>query len=1135
MHRTLAVFTLLVLFTGGIWAQSAVRGERYALLLADPPLASAVKQRAELRTAAATQRQASLAARHETLKRTLRQREIPVTGEVYTLANAIFVRATEQQARELRRLPGVSGVVRLRKAKLNLERAKATAQVNTTWGSLGGINGAGDNVKIAILDTGIDNTHPAFATSPLPMPSGFPKVNDQSDLSFTNNKVIVARSYVRMLADDGIEGGDPSSDQQIQMTRPDDYSARDRNGHGTAMAMIAAGHQVNSPQGQIAGVAPGAWVGSYKVFGSPRVNDFAFEEVIVKALDDAFVDGMEMAVLSLGMPAEWGPEDDVECGNDPGVPCDLLASAAGLAMQDGMLVIAAAGNAGDSGGRVPTFASIESPATHPDVLAVGALINSQEWFQSLDVPGGPNGSIGPGSYRLAMSSFFRPAAPLGLNLVDVRRTGNNGLACVALPAGSLNGALAFIARGQGECTFATKAANARLAGAMGVVFYRTDGSNEVFRPGGLQSTPIPAGLIGTSDGAALLAFLDARPGQSVGTAPATLNPTLRASNVNKDVNNDGTVDGVITRFSSRGPNIGFPLIKPEITAVGENIYTATQSFDPNSPLFDASGYTVVSGTSFSAPLVAGVAALVWDSQALPFFDADRVKSAIVNAGEDLNNFDRNIENGNIEAAYNIAMGGGEVQARWAIDSVVTMVPQTLDFGEVTTGDLAQGISRTITIRNDFTTTLRLTFERDPYAPSVDQASPVQWTLPGPIDLPAGQSRQVTFRLTGSVPNTLDFYDGVILVRGSGDSANNIPDVKIPYLYIAGDVAPCNIIPLGGDGGTGIANEDLAFPLSVKVTDCRGLPIRDVPITWTPVRGGATFLRDTGVSDDYGIVEGSFRLGSQAGDQVIEASYPNAGGVKATFLLRALADPVVNQGGIVEGAGFVSNRAVAPGSLISVFGVNLGTGILGADRLPLPIALGDVNVSLDSRDRQVSLPGSLLFVSPQQINLQVPWEFAGKPSAVLKVNLGAISTQVREVAVNAHSPGLFQYTEASTGRRLIAAEIFRNGQRIGLHRSTLPVRAGDVLELYANGLGPIAGGNPPTGVATPADRLYTTATAPQVLINGTPVPVEFSGLAAGFVGLYQVNIAIPAGIPAGERDIVIRIGGVDSGTAKILVE
>lgn len=1130
MLKRFVIALVLVVAVGGLFAEGVVRKERYAVLMTDPPVARTAKTRAALKSADSLARHSRMSATHDTVKRAIRDRGIGITGETFLLSNAIFVTASREEARTLRNLPGVGGVVLMPKIYRKLERAKQTAQVNTTWPFLGGMDGAGDGVKIAIIDTGIDISHPAFSNSPLPTPSGFPRFTP-NDEGFTNNKVIVARSYVPQLADDGIQGGNPSSDARIQLTRPDDFSARDRVGHGTAMAMIAAGQQVDTPHGPIAGVAPGAWLGSYKVFGSPRVNDGTFADVILLALEDAFNDGMDIVALSLGIPAMWGPTDDVECGNSRGIPCDPFADAAGLAANSGMLVVVAAGNSGDSAGRTPSFATIESPGTHPDVLTVGALINSYEWFRSLDVPSGPNGSVGPGSFELAIGTTPVPGGPISGTLRDVRITGDNGNACAPLSAGSLSGTIAFIARGAGECTFAVKTANAQAAGASAVIFYRNDGSNAVFAPGGLQYSAIPAGLIGSSDGSALLAFL----GSHGGNAFATINPTVRNRDVNKDVNNDGTIDGVLSSFSSRGPNIGFPLIKPEITAVGENIYTATQRFDPNSDMFDATGFTTVDGTSFSVPLVVGVAALVLDTQALPFFDSERVKSALVNAAEDLNTFDRNIENGNLEPAYNIAMGGGEVQARWAIDSVVTMSPQTLDFGEVTPGDLAQGISRTIRVRNDFTTTLRLRFIREAYSPAVDGNSPVVWSMPGQIDVPAGQFRDVTFTLSGNVPSVLDLYDGVILVEGSGDSANNIPDVKIPYLYIFGDFAPCNIIPLRGNGMMGIVNEDAPADLSVKVTDCRGLPISGVPITWTVTQGGATFLGDSGETDGYGIVEAGFRLGPEVGVQRIRATYPDPGGIQADFAVSALADPVVNSGGIVEGAGFVAGQPVAPGSFVSIFGVNLSPALLNAGTVPLPIALGDVSVSIDTRDRTVSVPGSLIFISPEQVNLQLPWELAGKGSAVIKVNIGDVSTAVREVPMASHSPGLFQYNEDGTGLRLLAAEIFRNDARIGLHGSNLPARSGDVLELFANGLGPLAEGNPATGAASPTDPPSHTQTVPEVTINGVPASVQFSGLAPGFVALYQVNVAVPNGVPAGLHDVVIRMGGVSSGAGKLLVE
>lgn len=1141
LKRFALVIVFLTISCGG-FAEGVVRGSRYAVLLADAPVAKVAKGRAGLKTAAVQAHQARVGAAHDQLKARIRERGIPITGEARMLTNAIFVAATREQAQALRGMPGVAGVVELPYIRRKLQKAKESARVENAWPILGGRDNAGDGVRVAIVDTGIDVGHPAFQNSPLPMPAGFPRTRFSSDAPFTNNKVIVARSYVRELADDGINGGDPSSNEQLQLTRPDDYSARDRVGHGTAMAMIVAGQQVNGPNGTISGVAPGAYLGNYKVFGSPQVNDGTFADVVILALEDAFNDGMDIAVLSIGAPAVWGPLDDTACGNSAGVACDALADAAGTAAENGMLVVVSAGNAGDSTGRNPGFATMESPATHPEVLSVGAVQNRHEFFRSLEVTNGPGGSIGAGSYKAALGGPVVPAAPVSAPLRDVRKTGNDGLACVALPGGSMNGSIAFIARGSGECTFATKLQNARTAGAVGVVFYRTDGSNELFGPGGLGFAEIPAMLIGSTDGNALRTFLD---GQA-NPPNARMNPAFIERQTTQDLNGDNNLDSVITTFSSRGPNIGFPLIKPEVVAVGENMYTATQRFDANSDMYDPSGYTVVDGTSFSAPLVAGIAALVWDgSGGFPNYDSDDVKSAIVNSARETfianNNanptiFDRNINSGNLEQAYTVAMGGGEAHARWAIDSVVTMSPQTLDFGEPTSTSLSAGITRTIRIRNKFNTALQIGFRRFAYDPGLDQSSPVTWTLPASVNIPAGGSANVDFRIAGSVPSTKEFYDGIIELTNTGDPGNNIPNVKIPYLYIAGNTSPCNIMPLTGNGRTGIVNEDGPSRFTVKVTDCRGLPIDGVPITWTVRSGGGSITGSTtnGATDDYGIGEFSYRMGPTAGTQTFVARYDNSG-IEAEFNVRAIQDPVVSQGGIVEGAGFKAGGPIAPGSFVSIFGNNISTGTRNVGTLPLPIALGEVSVSIDTRDRTVSEPARMVFVSPGQINVFVPWELAGKQNAVFKVNIGDISTQVRDVAVNTYSPGLFQYIEGGTNKQLLAMEIFRNNQRLGLHGSNRRARSGDVLEMYANGLGPLAGGNPPTGTASPSNPPLLTAVQPTVTINGINAPVQFSGLAPGFVGLYQVNVQVPNGLTSGEYNVVIRIGGVDSTAGKILIE
>src|SRR5207244_3131776 len=148
--------------------------------------------------------------------------------------------------------------------------------------------------RIGIIDSGIDQTHAGFQDSSLKAPSGFPK----GDSSYTNSKVIVARSYIPLLMD-----SDPT------FSTPDDLSPRDRMGHGTAIAMIAAGVQNTGPLGVIQGVAPKAFLGNYKIFGSPGLNEVTFDSVVGAAIDDAIADGMDVVTLSIneGDVAQFGP------------------------------------------------------------------------------------------------------------------------------------------------------------------------------------------------------------------------------------------------------------------------------------------------------------------------------------------------------------------------------------------------------------------------------------------------------------------------------------------------------------------------------------------------------------------------------------------------------------------------------------------------------------------------------------------------------------------------------------------------------------------------------------------------------------------------------------------------------------
>ncbi len=299
--------------------------------------------------------------------------------------------------------------------------------------------------------------------------------------------MIVARSYVRQIAP-GSNPSNPAAD-----SRPDDFSPRDRDGHGTAVASAAAAYPAATTSaatgGDIAtitGIAPRAFLGSYKVSGSPNVNDNPPESVIILAINDAVKDGMDVVNISLGFPALYGPLDTgAACGQPAGTPCDPLATAFENAVKAGVVVVAAAGNSGADGLEYPTFNTISSPGDAPDVITVGASSNSHYFDQSLSVAGGP------ASLQNLLTGYGDnyPVAPLGgasASIIDVSTLGNDGLACSALPAGSLDGAFALILRG--TCNFSVKEGNALGAGAVGIIFYN-DSSHG-------SSLPIPSGMTG---------------------------------------------------------------------------------------------------------------------------------------------------------------------------------------------------------------------------------------------------------------------------------------------------------------------------------------------------------------------------------------------------------------------------------------------------------------------------------------------------------------------------------------------------------------------------------------------------------------------------------------------------------------
>ena len=1082
LYKRYALLILVIAATPALFGQNATN--RYALILEDPPVSQRFRTREATESAAGTSYRQQIEANQRRLREELASRNITVTGSVTLLSNAIFVAAPKERAAELKSLPGVKGVVPLRRYHLNLNRATQLLNGPAAWSALGGTQGAGAGMKIAIIDTGIDQTHPAFQDRSLTMPAGYPMCNVSDCASFTNNKVIVARSYIRQLAA-GSDSNNPSAD-----SRPDDYSPRDRSGHGTATASCAAAFSNTGPSGlTFNGMAPKAYLGNYKIFGSPEVNDGATDDVIIMALEDALQDHMDVASLSLGGAAFTGPLDTgALCGNSPGVPCDLIPPVIESAVQAGMVVVIAAGNEGDTGFSIPTLGTISSPGDTPSGIAVGATTNSHFLTEGVEVPG--DGA--PSNLKLLMGSFGNGNNPIGAvaaPLVDVTQLGDNGLACSALPAGSLKGSFALIERG--ACTFSVKATNAQTAGASGVIFYMADQTSLVAPNVG--STFLPAIMISNNDGVALKSFIDSNPGHTVYIDGSAFEQATTAFDL-------------LTGFSSLGPTTGDNALKPDLVAVGQDVYMAAQNFDPLGDLYSANRYASAAGTSFSTPLVAGAAALV--KQAHPAFTPAQIKSALVNTGSQAVISDDSGDKVSIPA-----LGGGKLNAATAIQATITAHPASVSFGTVTKVPASQSIQ----ITNTGTTAANMTLAIAPITSATGSTLTLDKQT---LTLAAGASGTVNLSISGLAPTPGSYY-GAITIQGSG------PALRVPYLFLAGSGMPNNLTPLSGDGFDGTVGQKIPDGMiAIKVVDASGVPVAGAPVSFTANSGGTLQSADS-QTNAYGIAQAVPILGSQPGNYDFSATLtgPSSGGLSWDFTGSARPVPTIAANGILNGASFEVGKPVAPGSYVSIFGSNLSDFTDFATTTILPLAIDFALVSFDVPSANISVPGHLIYVSPGQINLQVPWELTGQGSAEVKVTIDFSYGSVVTLRLSDYAPAFFEIGGGNVAALDAANHV------IGTNN---PAKQGQTIQLYLNGLGPVDN-QPASGEPAPTSPLATCISVPSVSIGGKPAPSSFCGLAPGFPGLYQINAAVPTGLTPGSQPITVSIGGTTSKTSNIVVQ
>jgi minor extracellular serine protease Vpr len=495
------------------------------------------------------------------------------------------------------------------------------------WGAGTGTNAgkvagtANDRVKVAIIDTGIDVSHPCFSDA------GFPATQQLGDKRFTNNKVIVAKVFNNKLNQNGFSAeAVQEHGTHVAGTVACDYGLT----HNTTIV-----NGVTVPYG-VNGVAPAAQLGSYNVFPGDVLD--ARSEDILNALEAAYQDGMDVANLSLG-------------GDAQGIQ-DLLTNAITDLDQAGMVIAVAAGNSG------PGHYTVESPGSAVGALTAGASTVGHFIGAPVTANGETHGAAA-GDFPTVSSTFT------GTVHVFTTSAGALSTACSALPVISTTApTIGVVSRG--SCTFSTKIRNAQQAGADAVlVVNNVNGDPVAMASDGTPNQPtVPAYMLSRADKAWIIGA-----DGTAGTIGAT-KQYFRSTN-----------DDYMASFSSQGPTDVDFRVKPDVVAPGVNVLSSIPANTVGTPACIAAPcWAFFQGTSMATPHLAGSAAVVLGRH--PSWPSWAVRSAIVNTAQE-GVLKPAIGSGLVNDP-NIT-GAGRERVDNAVAATVALAPVSLSFGPVPSG------------------------------------------------------------------------------------------------------------------------------------------------------------------------------------------------------------------------------------------------------------------------------------------------------------------------------------------------------------------------------------------------------------------------------------------------------------------
>ncbi len=527
-------------------------------------------------------------------------------------------------------LPGVSRISPQQIYTVSLDYSLPLIQAPALWSELGGRVLAGQGVKVADVDTGIDPTHVMFSGEGFSYPATgtWPKGYCATVSGFCNGKIIAARYYPPTFA----------------VNTGEELTPRDVVGHGSHTAGIAAGDVVTGTYGTsnplLSGVAPGAWLMVYKgLFKTvDGTNASGSNIMLAGAAEDAIRDGADVINNSWGSAGPLSKD-----ANDP------LVRAYEAAVDAGVVVVFSLGNSG------PGFDTSGSPGGESTkFIGVGASTTERAYYNTIKVtaPAGVPANLQsfPGNQLSSIAPSAIPTGNIGPKpYIPTDLLGNPITSTVPY---SDTGWIALIPRG--TYSFSIKLNNALNAGASGAVIYTTAGTTWKggFTAGGAA---LYAVMISNDLGVAAKNWWTANPHTAMMEIGYPASPWLTE------------IPDMIADFSSRGPSIELG-IKPDVTAPGVNILSA---------YYDGS-FQLMNGTSMAAPHVTGSAALLVELH--PEWSPAQVKSALMStASQTILNLD------GVTTANVMTQGAGRIDLSKAGDPGLTFDEPSHSFGMLPQG------------------------------------------------------------------------------------------------------------------------------------------------------------------------------------------------------------------------------------------------------------------------------------------------------------------------------------------------------------------------------------------------------------------------------------------------------------------